>query len=93
MSWLTHLFLTCQEMSGLLSDMMDHRLPWHIRLRIRVHLWMCELCNGYQHQLTLLRSLVRHKRVVPSEQESALQPELSVEAKERMRRALESYRS
>ncbi|MBI5672889.1 MAG: zf-HC2 domain-containing protein [Nitrospirae bacterium] len=93
MSWFAHLFPTCQEMSRLLSDTMDRRLPWHVRTRIRIHLQMCEVCKSYHHQLRLLRSLLLRNPAQHSERESTLQPGLSVKAKERIRRALDSYRS
>ena len=93
MSWLAHLFPTCQEISRLLSDAMDHRLPWHVRTRVRIHLRMCEACTDYHHQLTLLRSLLRRNPARQSEQESVLEPGRSAKAKERSRRALDSSRS
>ena len=91
MSWLAHLAPTCQEMARLLSDAMDHRLPWHVRIRMHVHLWMCQVCRSYQHQLALLRNLLRRKS--HSEAEPTAQPQLSAEAKERIRRALDSSHS
>lgn len=93
MSWLAHLFPTCQEMSRLLSDTMDRRLPWHVRMRIRIHLRMCEVCKGYHHQLILLRSLLRRSPAQHSKQGSTRQAGLSAEAKERIRRALDSSHS
>jgi predicted anti-sigma-YlaC factor YlaD len=91
MSWFSPLASTCQEMARLLSDAMDHRLPWHARIRMHVHLGMCQVCKSYQRQLVLLRHLLR--RTPHSEAEPTVQPQLSAEAKERIRRALDSSHS
>ena len=96
MSWFPPLASTCQEMARLLSDAMDHRLPWHVRIRMHVHLRMCQVCKSYQRQLVLLRHLLldnlRHPRR-SREAEPTVQPQLSAEAKERIRRALDSSHS
>jgi hypothetical protein len=90
MRWVARLLPTCQEMSKLVSDALDRRLPWHIRMRMFVHLRMCVLCEQYRHQLALLRRLLRLKYDSPSMGGQAPQPGLSDEAKERIRRALDS---
>lgn len=72
----------------MLSDAMDRRLPWPTRIRMHVHLRMCQVCRRYQHQLSLLRDLLR--RTPHSETEAAAPPpRLSAEAKARIRRALD----
>jgi len=93
MSWVARLLPTCQEMSKLLSDALDRRLPWHIRTRMFVHLRMCMLCKQYQHQLALLRRLLRLTNDSHSAGVQVLQAGLSDEAKERIRRALDSSHS
>ena len=93
MSWVARLVPTCQEMSKLLSDALDQRLPWHIRARMFVHLRMCVLCEQYRDQLALLRRLLRRTYDSHSTGGPAPQPGLSDEAKERIRRALDSSHS
>lgn len=44
-------------MSPLISEMMDHSLPWHKLWKIRLHLGICKLCQCYQDQLRKLRQL------------------------------------
>jgi hypothetical protein len=92
MIWVVRLLPTCQEMSKLLSDASDRQLPWHIRTRMFVHLRMCVLCEQYRRQLALLRRLLRLTNDSHSAGVQVVQAQagLSDEAKERIRRALDS---
>ncbi len=45
----------CDDVSGLISRSMDEKLPFGIRLGIRIHLMMCKLCTRYKEQLLVLR--------------------------------------
>ncbi|MBK9308141.1 MAG: zf-HC2 domain-containing protein [Nitrospira sp.] len=90
MSWLTHFLPTCQDMSQLLSDALDRRLPWPVRARMFIHLKICTVCEQYQRQLALLRRLLRQKDDSYPVDVRGSQPGLSDEAKGRIRRALES---
>lgn len=49
----------CQEVSRLLSDGQDQRLPTKERARLRLHLVMCETCRNVEGQLDFLRRAVR----------------------------------
>ncbi len=77
----------------MLSDALDQRLPWHIRTRMFVHLRMCVLCEQYRHQLALLRRFLPFKNDSHSSGVQVWQAGLSDEAKERIRRALDSSHS
>jgi hypothetical protein len=90
MSRRASLIYTCQDMSRLLSDAMDRTLPWHTRLRMQLHLRICLLCRQYQHQLTLLRAVLRKSGNQLTEAEHTHAPGLSPEAKARIQRALDS---
>ncbi len=89
MSKLSKMMFTCQEMSRLLSDAMDRSLPFHVRARMRVHLWICVLCQRYKQQLTLLRAVLRTNGTKLSD--GAEQPRLSPDAKARIKRTLDSH--
>jgi hypothetical protein len=84
---------TCQDMTRLLSDAMDRTLPFHMRLRMRIHLFMCALCERYKRQLTLLRDVLRTEGAQLHDDGSTQKPRLSAEAKERIARALDSHRT
>ncbi len=62
--------LSCKEVSRLVSDSLDRKLPWQQRLAVRVHLLMCCLCSRFQRQLLLLRDAVRHHRTIIEQSEA-----------------------
>lgn len=46
---------TCRKISIMLSEGMDRDLtPWE-RVRIRIHLFICEACTRFARQLRILR--------------------------------------
>jgi len=49
--------LTCQDTSPLISEMMDHRVSSIKRLKIKIHLALCEVCLYYKEQLGIIRNL------------------------------------
>lgn len=77
---------SCKEISALISQSMDHRLPLMKRLSIRLHVSMCFLCRRYEKQLTLLREGAGHY-ANPDENED--EQSLSPEARERLQKAVE----
>ncbi len=91
MNWLTGLFkITCKDTSPLISEMMDHSLPLGRKLRVRVHLGMCKVCQIYQKQLKLLRTLA--KKISEEDNPSYSKVSLTEECKERMKEALKNNR-
>ena len=50
--------LTCHEASRLLSQGMDAPLPLGQRLRLRLHLLVCDACSNFSRQLRLLRRAI-----------------------------------
>ncbi len=54
------LSLTCQDTSPLISEMMDHRVSFIKRLKIKIHLSMCEVCLYYKKQLEIIRGLSKN---------------------------------
>lgn len=93
MSWLFRMLPTCRDMTRLLSDSMDPALPFHIRLRMVLHLRMCALCERYKHQLTLIRDMLRKDGARLSEADRPQRPCLSAETKARIQQALDSHRT
>jgi hypothetical protein len=81
---------SCRDISRLVSDAMDHRLPLQQRLMIRLHIGMCALCRRYERQLHLLRHASTH--YADPEENRAEQP-LSAAAKERLKASLKQSRS
>ncbi len=43
--------LTCQELTGLVTDYLEHRVSFADRLRFNLHVGMCRHCRAYLHQM------------------------------------------
>lgn len=93
MNWLLRMLPTCRDVTRLLSDSMDRPLPFHARIRLNLHLRMCVLCERYKHQLLLLRDVLRKDGARLVEADRLEKPGLSAEARDRIRRAIESSRT
>jgi len=78
--------LNCRQVTRLISQSMDAKLPWHRRLAMRVHLLYCVWCRRYAAQLQLLR---RATKELPPEALNAAPQTLSTEEKEQMRARLQ----
>lgn len=50
--------MTCKDISKLVSDSMDRKLPLRLRMELRVHLMMCSLCRIYRNKTVLLRQIL-----------------------------------
>jgi hypothetical protein len=53
---------TCKHASELMSQQQDRTLGIFERLRLRVHLLICERCRRVEQQLGLLRAAIRRCR-------------------------------
>jgi anti-sigma factor RsiW len=42
---------TCKDMSELATDYLEGALPWHARLKARLHLFLCHACRHYYDQM------------------------------------------
>lgn len=51
--------LKCNEISELVSESLDRKLPFHVRMEIRLHLMMCRLCRVYHRRTLLLQRILR----------------------------------
>jgi hypothetical protein len=51
--------LTCQHASRLLSQQQDELLPFGKRLRLRLHLMVCDACTNVSRQFAALRMALR----------------------------------
>jgi predicted anti-sigma-YlaC factor YlaD len=47
--------LTCKEVSRLISEGLDRRLGWSERVRVRIHLAICDGCTNFKKQMHFLR--------------------------------------
>jgi predicted anti-sigma-YlaC factor YlaD len=77
--------LNCRQITRLVSQGMDARLPWHQRLAIRIHLVYCVWCRRYADQLQFLR---RASRDLAGGGNQSPPEKLSTEAREQIRQRL-----
>ena len=73
--------LNCRQVTRLVSQSMDARLPWHQRLAVRFHLLYCVWCRRYTAQIQFLRKAAKG---LAMEAAGASTPKLSDEAKGQM---------
>ncbi len=87
---MTRTMLNCKEVSRLVSESLDRKLPFWQRMGLWIHLSMCKLCRGFRKDLLILRSAARQH--ADDIRMNAIEPNavLSEEARERIQRALES---
>jgi len=74
---MSHLMFNCKEATRLVSESLDRKLPFHQRIGIRVHLFMCKFCSRYEKQLMFLRKASRIQTMHDEDTESymSLPPE------------------
>ena len=51
--------LSCKEVTHLLSEAQEHKLSIAARLRLKMHLAICEGCANYRHQMDFIRRACR----------------------------------
>jgi predicted anti-sigma-YlaC factor YlaD len=61
--------MTCQELTELITDYLERRLPLLQRWRFQAHLGMCRHCRAYLHQMRKTIDTVGHLPGEPMEPE------------------------
>ena len=51
--------VTCQDTNPLISESLDHPLPFSKWWRLRFHLALCAVCGFYLNQLRTIQNLAR----------------------------------
>ncbi len=85
--------MSCKEVSRLLSESMERKLSFWERIGLWFHLSMCKLCKGFSKDLQQLREAARRHAEDVENDTGDSDAVLSSEARERMKRALESHDS
>ncbi len=79
------IMLTCKQASQIISQSLDNPLSLSDRMRLKFHLFICDACSRFSHQLRLLSiaaKRIRHN----TENDSTIQ--LSLEAKAKILNAI-----
>jgi hypothetical protein len=75
----------CHDITRLLSQSMDRRIPLYKRLAIRLHFQICVWCKRYGQQLTVIRQA---SRSVPEHSERIMNSFLPENARQRIKQAI-----
>jgi putative zinc finger protein len=83
------LHITCEDTTPLISELMDHKLPFGKRMRLKFHLAMCTVCCFYQKQLEIIRALSRKLRgeEAPTQQKAALSEQAKTKIKDSLKQS------
>ena len=80
---------SCKEVSRLVSESMEMKLPLRKRIGLWIHLSMCRLCKGFARQLRVIQAAAKEHG--ESEDDTSLaDATLSDDARERIRRAMQN---
>jgi SLT domain-containing protein len=80
--------LSCKEVCYIVSESLDAKLPWHKRLKVRIHLLMCKACRRMVRQMELLRAAARRYGSNGHDASNLEQEKLSHEASARILKRL-----
>ena len=83
---MSHWMFNCKDVSMMVSESMDHKLPLHRRLLMTAHLFMCKYCNRFKKQLLILRNAVGCEDI--HEEDLGRSPSLSKETRDRIKQAV-----
>lgn len=85
---MSHWMFSCKEITQLVSESLDRRLPFYRRFLIRMHLYMCKYCLRFDKQLHIMRDISRDQQLQDCtlDQSVALPPE----ACERIKQSIKS---
>lgn len=70
--------MDCENVYPLISESRDHTLPFLSRMRLKMHLALCGLCQIYQKQLETLCKIARSlgKDEAKALEETRMRPEV-----------------
>ena len=61
MSVMNNWMMKCEEVTKLVSQSLDRRLPLHQRIGIRLHLMMCVHCRRFRRQIEAIGHAARSR--------------------------------
>ncbi|HWP49472.1 MAG TPA: hypothetical protein VNM22_20105 [Candidatus Limnocylindrales bacterium] len=79
--------MTCKEVTRLISESLDKKLPFYQRLSLHAHFRLCIFCKRYARQLLFIRETLRSLSQRIEDPVFPL-PSLSEEARETMKRRI-----
>ena len=80
--------LSCKEVSKLVSESLDRKLPLWTRVGLWMHLGMCRVCRGFRRDLVHLHKETRQHAQEIERDVHETDVKLSEETRQRMKRLL-----
>ncbi|WP_298860612.1 zf-HC2 domain-containing protein [uncultured Gimesia sp.] len=77
---------TCKEVSKLISESLDRKLPLRQRIALKMHLVLCRFCRRFRKDLQYIRGHIRQQ----TDDVSIYEEKLSDIARDRIQRLLDS---
>ena len=84
-----HWMYSCKDVSQLISESMDRRLPFYQRVLMGLHLIVCKYCSRCREHFKAIRAASCHEELHGSELDASR--ELSNEGKERLKKFLNNH--
>ena len=81
----------CTDVTGLVSESMDRTLPVLTRIKLRLHLMICEGCAQYRQQFLNIRQALQ-RPTSPFQDQRQDEPPRSPAAQARLKEALRTRR-
>ncbi len=81
------MIISCKRASQLISKSLDQHLSFSERLKLRLHLLICDVCKRFKQQLYMLRLAIKGL-IKQTENDETIQ--LPLQAKERIQKMIES---
>ena len=85
---MNHWMFKCKEVTRMVSESLDRKLPLYQRIGLRIHLLMCKFCSRFKKQLLFLRETIRLH--VERGNDTELSTKLPPEARERIRKSIQN---
>ncbi len=80
--------LNCKDVSKLVSESLDRKLPFWARVGLWMHLGMCRVCWGFRRDLVHIRNETRQHSEAIERDVHETDVKLSEETRQRMKRLL-----
>jgi len=82
--------MSCEDVYPLISESQDHTLPFSSRMRLKIHITICGLCQIYKKQLAVI---CRVAKVIGKEDVKILaESNMKPETKEKIQQWIEKKR-
>lgn len=85
---MNHWMFKCKEVTRMVSESLDRKLPLYQRIGVRMHLLMCKFCSRFKKQLLFLRETIRLH--VERGKDTELSTKLPPEARERISKSIQN---